>query len=279
MATQQPTDVLNCFKEAPPPFDLVLPGMLAGTVGALISPGGAGKSMLALQLAVQIAGGPDVLGIGQLTTGQVAYLPAEDPEIAIHHRLHALGHHLTPLQQERVAESLLIQPLLADDPDLMTDETCNYLLRLAEDRRLLVLDTFRRFHGEDENNSGPMAKVISRMERIAKQTGCSIVFLHHSSKGAALAGAGDRQQASRGSSVLTDNIRWQAYLAGMSVDEAEKWGVDEDRRSFFVRFGVSKQNYGAPLQEQWLRRAEGGILVPAVLELKRKEKGVQRGEA
>ncbi|WP_432759877.1 AAA family ATPase, partial [Escherichia coli] len=54
------------FTELPPPLDYVLPNMVAGTVGALVSPGGAGKSMLALQLAAQIAGGPDLLEVGEL---------------------------------------------------------------------------------------------------------------------------------------------------------------------------------------------------------------------
>ncbi|WP_159125105.1 AAA family ATPase, partial [Klebsiella pneumoniae] len=90
-------------------IDYVLPNMVAGTVGALVSPGGAGKSMLALQLAAQIAGGPDLLDVGELRTGPVIYLPAEDPPTAIHHRLHALGEHLTDEQRQAVADGLLIQ--------------------------------------------------------------------------------------------------------------------------------------------------------------------------
>lgn len=58
MATHKPINILEAFAAAPPPLDYVLPNMVAGTVGALVSPGGAGKSMLALQLAAQIAGRP-----------------------------------------------------------------------------------------------------------------------------------------------------------------------------------------------------------------------------
>ena len=61
-------DLMAAFTELPPPIDYVLPNMVAGTVGALVSPGGAGKSMLALQLAAQIAGGPDLLEIGEFPT-------------------------------------------------------------------------------------------------------------------------------------------------------------------------------------------------------------------
>ncbi len=86
-------------------------------------------------------------------------------------------------------------------------------------------------------------------------------------------GAGDQQQASRGSSVLVDNIRWQSYLSSMTSAEAEEWGVDDDQRRFFVRFGVSKANYGAPFADRWFRRHDGGVLKPAVLERQRKSKG------
>uniref|UniRef100_UPI0040460506 AAA family ATPase n=1 Tax=Providencia xihuensis TaxID=3342830 RepID=UPI0040460506 len=74
-------EIMFAFTNEPPSFDYVLPNMVAGTVGAIVAPGGVGKSMLALQLAVQIAGGPDLLGMGELMTGHVAYLPAEDPRL------------------------------------------------------------------------------------------------------------------------------------------------------------------------------------------------------
>lgn len=266
MATLEPIDIWSCFATTPAPLDYVLPNMVAGTVGAIVSPGGAGKSMLALQLAMQIAGGPDLLGIGELPIGQVVYLPAEDPITALHHRLYAIGQHISPEQRHAIAESLLIQPLIGTGPDVMNPRWFDGLKRAAEGRRLMVLDTLRRFHIEDENASGPMAQVIGKMEAIATETGCSIVFLHHANKGAAMTGAGDQQQASRGSSVLVDNIRWQSFLSGMTRPEAEEYGVDNDQRGYFVRFGVSKTNYGEPFQERWFRRHEGGVLRTATLE-------------
>lgn len=272
-------NLMAAFTELPPPLDYVLPNMVAGTVGALVSPGGAGKSMLALQLAAQIAGGPDLLEVGELSFGPVIYLPAEDPPAAIHHRLHALGAHLTAEQRQAVADGLLIEPLIGRCPNIMALDWFDGLKRAAEGYRLMILDTLRRFHIEEENASGPMAQVIGRMEAIAAETGCSIVFLHHASKGAAMMGAGDQQQASRGSSVLVDNIRWQSYLSGMTQSEAEEWGVEDTQRGYFVRYGVSKANYGSPFQERWFRRHEGGILMPAVLERRHKAKRVLRGEA
>lgn len=261
-------DVLKAFQTQPEPIDYVLPGLVAGSVGAIVSPGGAGKSMMALQIASQIAGGPDMLGLGELKTGKVMYLPAEDPEVTIRHRLHALGQHLDPIQRKAVADQLMVEPLIGAEPNVLRPDWTDFLMGVGSMSRLIVLDTLRRFHLADENDSGAMSALIGRLEHITKETGTTIVFLHHASKAAALGGQGDQQQASRGSSVLVDNIRWQAYLAGMTKDEAPKLSarpadakpLDEAERHYYVRWGVSKQNYGPPAGEKWLRRHEGGVL-------------------
>ena len=275
-------DITAAFATEPKPLDFVLPGMLAGTVGALVSPGGAGKSMMALQLATLVAGGANLAGFdAEIPHGRVVILAAEDPAEALAHRLHALGGHLDASQRELVAESVDIVPLLGHGFDVMDPQWYEWMLEQARGTRLLIVDTLRRIHTLDENDSGQMAGLLAQLERIVRLTGCTILFLHHSSKSAAMQGQGDVQQASRGSSVLVDNIRWQSYMATMTKDEATKHGVDEARRGFFVRWGVSKQNYGKPIAECWLQRHEGGVLLPASLtasSLLRRKAGV-RGEA
>ena len=259
-------DILRAFQETPPPLDFVLPGLLAGTVGGIVSPGGAGKSMLALELAILVATGRDLSGFGggvQRHTGPVVFLAAEDPADAIAHRLHALGQHIDQDLREQFAESFEIEPLAGLQANLDRPDWLHFVEAMAAGKRLIFLDTLRRFHQLDENDSGQMAHLIGVLEGIAKRTGCAMVFLHHASKAAALNGQGDMQQASRGSSVLVDNIRWQAYLSGCSKDEAKTLGIDEAMRGFFVRGGVSKQNYGPPAGDVWMRRTDGGVLVPA----------------
>ena len=129
---------------------------------------------------------------------------------------------------------------------------------------MLVLDTFRRFHKCDENDSAAMARILCVLEGVAKRTGCSIVFVHHANKSAAVNGQGDMQHASRGSSVLVDHVRWQMYLAVASKEEAKTLGIDEKDRGYYIRVGLSKQNYGPPSSNLcWLRRSDGGVLVTA----------------
>jgi RecA-family ATPase len=151
-------------------------------------------------------------------------------------------------------ENLLIYPLADYKPNIADPKWVEALTKLAEGAEIMILDTLRMFHDLDENDGGQMGLVISNMKQIASKTNCSIVFVHHTTKSSALNGQGAAQQASRGSSVLTDNIRWQSYLSGMSEDEAHKLGICGESRGRYVKFGVSKQNFGKPFDEIWMER-------------------------
>lgn len=267
-------NIMQAFKQKPAPLNFVLPGIIAGTVGAIVSPGGAGKSMFALQLAAYKACGLDMTGFCQgveYPLGRVTFLAAEDPPEAIEHRLYAIGQHIqsslnsendSELAMELIAERVEIESLLGHQIDIQRQDWVTFIESMAKDRHIIFLDTLRRFHAAEENDSGAMAFILGILEGIAQRTGCAIIFLHHASKSAALGGQGDQQQASRGSSVLVDNIRWQAFIAGMSEKEAKDKQVDAEMRRFHVRSGVSKQNYGVPVADLWLKRSEGGVLIP-----------------
>ncbi|EOI3457167.1 hypothetical protein HMPREF9693_01909 [Klebsiella oxytoca 10-5249] len=264
-------NIMEAFEAKPQPIDYVLPNLAVGTVGAIVSPGGVGKSMLALQLAVQITCGVDLLNFGEYPTGLATYLPVEDPASIIHHRLYALGKYLTTQQQQMVSDKLLVEPLVGKCPNIFSPTWSDFIARISKGRRLIIMDTLRRFHQEDENNSGAMSKVIGKLESIASDMGGAIIFLHHSNKSAVTMGVGDLQQASRGSSVLVDNIRWQSYLAGMTASEAKTYGISDGIRGQFVRFGINKANYGERASERWFQRLEGGVLRTTELKSRNKK--------
>lgn len=265
----KPLDLLAAFTSTPPALDFVLPGLLAGTVGALVSPGATGKTMLALQACATLAGGPDTLeldGLGgwSLIRGKTMFMTAEDPPPVLAQRLHALGQGMNQAQQQTVAQHLKVLPMLGRNPSIMHQGWRDWMIDQAgDDTRLIVIDTLRRFHAGDENNSGEMAEVVAMLEQLSTRTGAGVLFLHHTSKAGALAGGGD-QQASRGSSVLTDNARLQANLATISPDEAGELGISEDQRPFHVRFSFPKVNYSAPIETRYYQRKPGGLLMPFV---------------
>lgn len=276
-------DLRNAVEREPQELDFVLPGLKAGTVGALVSPGGGSKTMLALQAAVTVAGGPDMLrfsgidGGWRREAGRVVYLSAEDPPDVLHRRLHAIGARLKRrAEREAVYENLAIAPLVGRGADVMAPEWRRWVDRVSVDARLVVIDTLRRFHQLDENSGGAMAGLLGYLESICRERATTVLFLHHASKSGAL-NASDAQQASRGSSVLTDNARFQANMIGMNDEQAKRFGVHEDRRRDFVRLVFTKLNYSAPLPDQWFRRAEGGVLEPATLKARKGAAMPERG--
>jgi RecA-family ATPase len=272
-------DIYKAFTESPPELDFVLPSLLRGSVGALISPGGVGKSMWALQLAMQVAGGADLLGFGVMETGPVVYLPAEDPEELLLHRLHSMGSYLTEQQMQNVSDNLCVQSLVGYSPNILDVRWKKTLESIAYGNRLLIIDTLRRFHHEDENSSSAMAQVLAQLENIAIRTKCTILFVHHTSKASSSLESTVAQQSSRGSSVLVDNIRWQAYLSSMNEKEAKRFQIHESQRGMFIKYGLNKANYGPTFGEKWLSRKKGGVFEVASFRKAAKVAGIHREKA
>jgi len=270
-------NLYDAFTHEPETLDFCLPGLLAGTIGALVAPGATGKTLWVLQAAVTVAGGPDLLELGPLPTGRVVCLSAEDPDALLARRFHALGAHLSAAQRGAVIENLDIYPLMGCGVDVMAPEWRDWIKDVTRGVRLVVLDTLRRFHQLDENDGGQMAGLLGYLESVCRDNSTTCLYLHHISKAGA-ANGGTEPQASRGSSVLTDNARLQMNMTVMSRKEAEAYGVDEERRRYFVKLTYSKVNCCEPLPERWYQRQEGGVLRPTVLEkMKPMKKGVGNG--
>jgi hypothetical protein len=253
-------DVMMAFTNDPPELDFIWPGFLAGTVGALISPGATGKSFFSLEAAMSIAcsvAGGDLVGLAPGKNGRVIYLAGEDPEPALVRRVHA------------IAKNLILEPIMGRRLNVMDSKHLHELIEYCTGARLIVFDTLSRIHNLDENSNSDMSNLIATLEYLAANTGASVLYLHHVNKGSAREGHTDQQQAARGASALIDNARWCGFIAKMTTLEAERLSDDAsdglpigDRRAFFVRFGVSKQNYDVTPKDLWYQRHKGGVLLP-----------------
>ena len=269
-------DVLAAFEQEPPVLDFIWPGFLAGTVGALVAPGATGKSFWALEAAMSIAcsvAGGDLVGLAPAHAGRVVYLAGEDPPPALVRRIHAIGQHLGHTARQAIAENLALESIMGKRLNIMDDAHLRRVIEYSAGARLIVLDTLSRIHALDENSNGNMAHLVAVLEHVAATTGASVLYLHHVSKGSAREGQTDQQQAARGASALIDNARWCGYVARMTEDEGKRLSdrahdrqpIGNERRGYFVRFGVSKQNYDATPLDRWYMRHAGGVLVPVEL--------------
>lgn len=275
-------DILKAFGTEPPAQDFIWPGFLAGTVGALVAPGSTGKSMLALQLACAVSSDrpqANTTGLSIERHGPVLYLNLEDPPGEIQRRLHALGNRFDADTRESIGAGLRLSARMGVPTDVMSAKFLDSLMKAAEGTRLVIIDTLSRAHSLDENDNGAMSQLVARLESVVRRSGAGLLYLHHTSKAATLAGHGGLAQAARGASALIDNARWCGNLMKMTQDESENLressglSIREERRGFFVRYEIGKQNYGQVENGHWYERTAGGVLKPVKLKATSKEKG------
>jgi AAA domain len=260
----------------PPPRRWLLDDCLPlGKVGLLVAPGGTGKSQLALQLALAVATGgmlADWWQVGE--KGRVLALFAEEDEEELHRRVWAVlrGRALTPEQEADLRRNLFIRSMIASD-NLMTkadkdgavtrtdfvERLCATVQELP-DLRLIIVDPASRFRGGNENFAEDATRFVEALELIAKTTGATVLVLHHANKASTKDGE-QNQSAARGSSALTDGVRWQMNLAPLTDTQAEALGIAKDAKHKYIAAKVTKSNYAPMGDTVYLRRGEhDGVL-------------------
>ncbi len=250
----------------------------AEKVGMLIATGGTGKSQFALQLAISVATGEGLAGAWQIGEhGAVLALFAEDDDEEIHRRFRncinstALGVRDAVEFYKRLESNLYVKSMVAGNNLLTTAvrgsevAQTDYVQRLAltvaglPNIKLIIIDPASRFRGGDENASQDVTRFVEALEAIAKATGAAVLVLHHMNKAAANS-TEQSQGASRGSSALTDGVRWQMNLATFTKAEAAEHNIPDDQRGYYLTATVTKNNYAAPQPKVILKRGDGGYL-------------------
>lgn len=261
-----------------PELEFILPNLLKGSVGLLAGPGGVGKTNVLLQLGIELALGRPLLGgcFPAQPPSRVSLVLAEEHAAVMACRLHdhvaALGGvagqavELNGVSVEQLIERLVIVPAGGLETNICNaDDTALFdeLVALTAGSDLIVLDPIRRFHGGDENSSADMTRLVQKLEILAARAKATVLCAHHMNKSAATAEFGEAQQAARGSSALTDGVRWQANLLPLNIEAAKRHGIAHDDRTSHVRLLLSKSNYGPPLPELLLRRTANGCFEAA----------------
>jgi hypothetical protein len=155
------------------------------------------KTWLALDLAISVATGTDMLGRFQVPSkGPVLFYGAEDAPARLRERIDAIsgsrGLALTDLD---------LGLIVADSLRLDTERDRNRLRATLDQRRprLLILDPLVRLHRIDENSAADMSALLGELRAMQRQYGLALVLVHHLRKnpaprgqdGQSLRGSGD----------------------------------------------------------------------------------------
>lgn len=263
------------LRTSPPIRRWLLSGMLPlGIVGMIVAPGGTGKSQFVLQMGVTVATGIPLCDVWQGgERGTALLLLAEDEIDEVHRRLDRIITELSPSYPAiavNLSKGLLIKSLTASS-NLMTRarrrgdvEATDYVDRLLltvagiPDLRLIVIDPASRFRGGDENAADDTTRFIEQLERLRHATGATVLVCHHANKASMNPTTGTRgQAATRGSSAMTDGVRWQLNLAPPAKEA--KAGLDTNKQ--YLSAELTKSNYGPPIDAEILIRKPNGYLV------------------
>ncbi|ABK44571.1 TOPRIM domain protein [Magnetococcus marinus MC-1] len=267
-------------------IDGVLPMKVPGMVAAI---GGAGKSMLLLDLCIKVAqiqtGTPiptDALG-GPLipVAGTAVMLTAEDDQDEIHRRLNHLVADLPD------PDRLIVLPLpnaggamplvaMGREGPVLTEayEEIRQELLAIPDLRLVVIDPLQSFAGGDVN-SDPAAGAMffAGLGRIAAETGATTLVAHHFKKvgNRPIHSASEAREAIRGTTALVDGGRWSYAFWEVDAEESKKICKKLNRR--YERDCVFK---GAVVKSNWptdkavriyVREPSTGLLVDRSFDL------------
>lgn len=280
-------DISLLLRTSPPARRWLLQDMLpTGIVGMIVAPGGTGKSQFVLQLGVTVATGIPLCGVWSgIERGKALLLLAEDEIDEVHRRLDRIIAELSPdypAMTSDLRHGLLIKPLTATN-NLMTrasrhgdveatDFVDRLLLTVAgiDDLKLIVIDPASRFRGGNENSADDVTRFIEQLERLRQETGATVLVCHHANKASMNETTGVRgQAATRGSSAMTDGVRWQMNLS--AVPKKTLQGLDASKR--YLNAELTKSNYGPPIDPEILIRKPNGYLtsfraagVPVTLE-------------
>ena len=90
----------------------------------------------------------------------------------------------------------------------------------CDGQRLVIIDPLLFLNGGgDENDNGAAAVLMSKLYSICRETGCTIILLHHVGKS-----NGEREEwaSARGASAFTTSVRWQVNMSPPSQDECKR---------------------------------------------------------
>nr|CRH06060.1 Putative TOPRIM domain protein [Candidatus Magnetococcus massalia] len=283
---------LDRFEGPPPAREWLIEGVLPlGVPGMFAAIGGAGKSMLLMDLAAKVAlseygnpiplealGGPIVSA-----TGTAVMLTAEDDQAEVHRRLFEV------LPGRPDPTRLIIVPMpnaggtlplisMSREGPVLSEEYHDIREELLEipNLRLVVIDPLQNFAGGDVN-SDPAAGALffSGLGRIAAETGATVLATHHFKKnsGKAIGSAAEAREAIRGTTALVDSGRWSYAIWEVEDSEAKKVCKQIGQR--FQRESVYR---GAVVKSNWptdktlriyTRNPNSGLLADRTMDLER----------
>lgn len=256
-------DYLDSLFKLPTRDWLIQDLLLSGNVTTLFSPGGVGKSSIALSIAISVAYGIDLLGLGVNRQACVLMVSNEETEDEIKRRLlgNLLYHEINNPCDYLHIKSGYEKPFYIARKDDQGHSIIPFTKEIIDHIRLnkievLIIDPFISTHDVNENDNTQIEQVMTLYRQIAKETGVAILLIHHTAKGNHFESYAGNADVGRGASAIKDAARVVTTLAKVKRDTALSAGATEEESESYIRLDIAKSNYGAMYEEPKLLKLE-----------------------
>lgn len=226
--------------------------LVRGEITLLASPGGIGKSSLAIGMATAVATGKRLLD--EQVFGKdlrALYVNGEDSHIEMVRRLYAfcLQHNLKEHDIGRLGLLGADEATVQNISFLRTEKGTAVInsagielldtILSSERSDILVLDPLVSFcGGGNMNDNAAMSLVMRELKRLAGKHKCAVLIIHHTRKGSDLTSA----EAIGGASAIVNLARKAIMALPMTDEEANKLGVVPSKRGSYFRAAAAKAN-------------------------------------
>lgn len=260
-----PPELKVSFSKIPHRQWLYSVDLVRGDITLLASPGGAGKTSLALGMAICLVTGKAALGERIWGSGpfKSLYINAEDSGAEMLRRACAFcqQHNITEHELDRLymvgADDLKVQGISF----LQASGASSFILNQAGFAQLdsllasltpdlIILDPLIALcGGGDLNNNALMALVLRELKKVAIKYNCAILIVLHTNKG----GDPSTANAISGASAIKDLARRAIMPVNMTEAEAKVFAILPSERRQYFRLVDAKSNLAPHSDEAWYK--------------------------
>lgn len=230
----------------------MIPGvMLRGYTHILVAPGGSGKSLFTLQLAIAMATGMQWGDWTPRRRFKTLIINVEDDLNEQRRRLAAARRVMQPdddllkgmIHLADDTMSIVVAKMDLHSKSVVATPLVAALRKFIIENQIDIVkvDPFAEtFEGDENSNSEIKWAMKIWRDEIARPCNCAVYLVHHTVKHAN-GGAGDANII-RGGGAIVNSTRIAATLMPMTSDEAQALGIDPEMRNRYVRYDDAKSN-------------------------------------
>lgn len=237
----------------------ILPGLERGSFGLIVGPSYIGKSKFTSLLCYFLAGLRIDLGFDEpIKQGlKSIYIGLEDSRNQLLNQAHAirLNENISDKEWESVNDNLSIISLQGRHVNILDDKWFERLKSLCKGQLFCVIDTISKIHSMEETNEN-FNKLVTKIEKIAHETKCAILIVHHTPKPQKDTPQ-DKKNASRGGTSLAAAARAQYNVFDENSDPQSFKKYQKDLRADLIGWQIVNRNDGPAMKKPVIMKKVG----------------------